>query len=102
MGLGGRGGSGIWVSVAWGLAVLVVGVVSIVASASVLELLTAAGVVCWRLPGQALSFCPDLCAGINLVVTTWAAVSHTPLHQGAARARRQSVRLAGHRQALTR
>ena len=50
MGLGGRGGSGIWVSVAWGLAVLVVGVVSVVASASVLGLLTAAGVVCWRLP----------------------------------------------------
>ena len=63
MGLGGRGGSGIWVSVAWGLVVLVVGVVSVVASASVLGLLTAAGVVCWRLPGQALSFCPDLCAG---------------------------------------
>ena len=62
-GWGGGGGSGIWVSVAWGLAVLVVGVVSVVASASVLGRLTAAGVVCWRLPGQALSFCPDLCAG---------------------------------------
>ena len=62
-GAGGEGGEGIWVSVAWGLAVLVVGVVSVVASASVLGLLTAAGVVCWRLPGQALSFCPNLCAG---------------------------------------
>ena len=62
-GAGGRGGSGIWVSVAWGLAVLVVGEVSVVASASVLGLPTAAGVVCWRLPGQALSFFPDLCAG---------------------------------------
>ena len=60
---GGRGGSGIWVSVAWGLAVLVVSEVSAVASASVLGLHTAAGVVCWHLPGQALSFCPNLCAG---------------------------------------
>ena len=42
---------------------LVVGEVSVVASASVLGLPTEAGVVCWRLPGQALSFYPDLCAG---------------------------------------
>ena len=60
---GGGGGSGIWVSVAWRLAVLVVSEVSVVASASVLGLQTAAGVVCWHVPGQALSFFPDLCAG---------------------------------------
>ena len=48
-GAGGRGGWGIWVSVAWGLAVLVVCEVSVVASASVLGLQTAAGVVCWHL-----------------------------------------------------
>ena len=63
VGLGGRGGSGIWVSVAWGLAVLVVGEVSVVASASVLGLHTAAGAVCRRLPGQALSFYTRNCAG---------------------------------------
>ena len=93
-GFGGRGGSGSWVSVAWGLAVLVVSEVSVVASAGVLGLRTAAGVVRWHLLGQALSFCPDLCVGYNLVIATLAAVSYTPLHQGAAQARRQSVRLA--------
>ena len=46
-----------------GLHRLVVSEVSVVASASVLGLHTAAGVVCWHLPGLALSFCPDLCAG---------------------------------------
>ena len=66
-GAGGEGGS-IWVSVAWGLAVLVVGVVSVVASASVLGLLTVAGVVCWCLPGQALSFCPDRCVCVCVCV----------------------------------
>ena len=58
-----RGGSGLWVSVAWGLAVLVVGEVSVVASVRVPGLPTAAGVVFWRLPGQVLSFFQDLCAG---------------------------------------
>ena len=63
VGLSGRVEWGICVSVAWGLAVLVVGEVIVVASASVLGLPTAAGSVCWRLRGQALSLFPDLCAG---------------------------------------
>ena len=71
---------------------LVVSEVSVVASASVLGLQTAARVVCWYLPG--CPFSKTFVRGINIVMTTLAAVSYTPLHQGAARAWRQSVRLA--------
>ena len=61
-GLEGRGGSGIWVSVAWGPAVWEVCAGSVDACASVLGLRTAAGAVHWRLLGLALSFCPRICA----------------------------------------
>ena len=63
MGLEGRGESGIWVSVASGLAVWGVCAVSVVASASVLGLQTAAGAVCWRQLGLALSSYPYICEG---------------------------------------
>ena len=65
MGLGGRGG-GIWVSVAWGLAVWGVCAVSGYASASVLGLLTAAGTYQgWRCP-----FAQAFVRGIYLVVSS--------------------------------
>ena len=61
---------------------LVVSEVSVVASASVLGLQTAAGVICRHLPGQALSFSQTFVRDITLVMTTLAAVSYTPLHPG--------------------
>ena len=62
-------------------------------SASVLGLLTAAGAGYRRLPGLALSFCPNICAGY-LVVSLLAAMPYPPLHKGASRVQRQPVRLA--------
>ena len=70
-GLEGRGGSGIWVSVAWGLAVWGVCAVSVDASASVQGLQTVAGAVCWRLLGLALSFCPDMCVCVCVICTIY-------------------------------
>ena len=59
---------GIWVSVAWGLAVWGVRAVRVVASASVQELQTASGDVCWRPLELVLSSYPDVC---ERVITLW-------------------------------
>ena len=60
----GGGGSGIWVSVAWGLVVLVVGVVSVVASASVLGRPTDCSRGRLLAPaGAGAVLLPNLCAG---------------------------------------
>ena len=94
VGLEGRGGSGIWVSVAWVLAMLGVCAVSVVASASVQGPHTAAGDVFrrpWELP---LSSFPEICEGVRgdiLVVSALATVPYPALHQGAAWAGRQSM-----------
>ena len=58
----------------------VVSEVSVDASTNVLGLQNAAGVVCWRLPGLALSFCQTFVRGINLVMSSLAAVPYPPLH----------------------
>ena len=103
LGLGlGEGGIGDLGPRRLGAAVLVVGVVSVVASASVLGLLTAPGSFVGACRGRHCPFARTFVRGINLVVTTLAAVLHTPLHQGAARGWRQSVRLAhlGQRSAI--
>ena len=67
---------------------------SVVASASVLGLLTEPGSFVGACRGRRCPFAQTFVRGINLVVTTLAAVSYTLLHQEAARAWRQSVRLA--------